>query len=324
MTEEELKFEREKLQSQMEMERARLRFEKEKWNVDQRRAKADNRLWKQILSAAGSPFLLAVIGVIGAAFGAVLQGYTAVQAEREKLRSSLILKAIETPNQEDALRFLQLLRDTKLVTDIDVAVKRYEKNPERIPLRPEGATSQSYVSSPVDNSYFQVMPPEAAAGSARGYEALRVAVSELNAGIAEDSSKPNGGEAVQKYRGPLKDEVNFVITPWNVFFISWCFAQHPKGIPFTYTGFGRDLLAEFQTKKWVLPVKSLADVTPGDILFFTRGAENTFKLYLVHHVSGDTVYAITGNTNNRVQGVSIDRTALLSPSFLGLARVDAP
>lgn len=80
--------------------------------------------------------LVALIGLIGTGIGSLIGGYNNLQLEKEKLRSSLILKAIETQDPESAINFLKLLKDVKLVTDLDTTIDKWGKDKNSIPLRP--------------------------------------------------------------------------------------------------------------------------------------------------------------------------------------------
>ena len=80
--------------------------------------------------------LVAVIGLLGTGIGASVGGYYSIQLEKEKLRSNLILKAVETTDPQSALNYLKLLSDTGLVSDLDVTIEQWEKDPDAVPLRP--------------------------------------------------------------------------------------------------------------------------------------------------------------------------------------------
>ena len=80
--------------------------------------------------------LVALIGLFGTGIGASIGGYFNIKLEKEKLRSSLILKAVETTDPESALNYLKLLRDTGLVNDIDITIQEWTKDTTLIPLRP--------------------------------------------------------------------------------------------------------------------------------------------------------------------------------------------
>lgn len=80
--------------------------------------------------------IVAMIGLLGTGIGTSIGGYYNIKLEQEKLRSNLILKAVETNDPESALNYLKLLRDTRLVTDIDVTINEWTKDSAKVPLRP--------------------------------------------------------------------------------------------------------------------------------------------------------------------------------------------
>lgn len=80
--------------------------------------------------------IVAIIGLVGTGIGASIGGYYSIKLEKEKLRSSLILKAVETTDPNSALNYLKLLQNTGLVTDLDVTIEEWTDNPEAVPLRP--------------------------------------------------------------------------------------------------------------------------------------------------------------------------------------------
>ena len=87
-------------------------------------------------SNANLTIIIAIIGLLGTGIGASISGYFNIQLEQEKLRSSLILKAVETNDAKGALDFLKFLKETNLVSGLEVTIKSWEQNPEVIPLRP--------------------------------------------------------------------------------------------------------------------------------------------------------------------------------------------
>lgn len=80
--------------------------------------------------------LVALIGLFGTGIGASIGGYYTIKLEKEKLRSSLILKAVETTEPQSALNYLKLLKNTGLVSDLEVTINAWEENPDAVPLRP--------------------------------------------------------------------------------------------------------------------------------------------------------------------------------------------
>lgn len=80
--------------------------------------------------------LVALIGLFGTGIGASIGGYYNIKLEKEKLRSSLILKAVETTDPTSALNYLKLLKNTGLVKDLEVTIEEWVEDPGAIPLRP--------------------------------------------------------------------------------------------------------------------------------------------------------------------------------------------
>ncbi len=93
--------------------------------------------------------LVAMIGLVGTGIGASIGGYYNIKLEKEKLRSGLILKAVETTDPQSALNYLKLLKDTGLVKDIDTTIETWSEDLESIPLRP---SINQLVSEGIDNA----------------------------------------------------------------------------------------------------------------------------------------------------------------------------
>ena len=53
------------------------------------------------------PLLVALVGVMGVGIGSSITGWGNVQVEREKLRATLILRALDAPTENEAVRRLQ-------------------------------------------------------------------------------------------------------------------------------------------------------------------------------------------------------------------------
>ncbi len=161
---------------------------------------------------------------------------------------------------------------------------------------------------------FEVMP--ARGGSRRGRAALAAAISELEAGAREIGAN-NSGPFVKKY-------LNGIVEPpanWCAGFVSWCFAQHPQGIPFRYTLGARDVRTQFRDRGWLVENEP---PEPGDIIAWWRGQLDGWKghIGLVHHYSSGIVYTIEGNKGAfpaRVRG--FDYVFGRIESLLGFGRV---
>lgn len=135
---------------------------------------------------------------------------------------------------------------------------------------------------------FESIP--ARGGSRRGRAALAAAIGEIHSGAREIGSN-NSGPYVKKY-------MNGIIEPpanWCAGFVSWCFAQHPDGIPFRYSLGARDIRFQFKRQGWLLEESELPE--PGDIVVWWRGQPDGWKghIGLVHHFTNGLVYTIEGN-----------------------------
>lgn len=131
-------------------------------------------------------------------------------------------------------------------------------------------------------------------GSQRGRHALQVALAERDAGAREIGAN-NKGAFVSKYlapngRPPLS---------WCAGFVSWCFSQHPDGLPFNYSLGARDILNQFTRRKWRVDIRGGELPQPGDIVVWTRdvpGNPHAGHIGLVVELSpGGILYTIEGN-----------------------------
>ena len=88
--------------------------------------------------SASSPLTIAVItgilGLIGAGVANVFQTRSNLQLEREKLESSLILKAIETGNTDASAKNLLFFLDLKLISDPSGSIAKLKTNPQDAPV----------------------------------------------------------------------------------------------------------------------------------------------------------------------------------------------
>ncbi|MFZ5448285.1 MAG: M15 family metallopeptidase [Thermodesulfobacteriota bacterium] len=94
------------------------------------KSKADNKfVWS-------SPLILAIVGLIGTGIGASVQGFWTTKLERQKFESSLILKALETSDQQKAAKSLKFLVDAGLIPSLNAKrIENLAKDPEKLPLR---------------------------------------------------------------------------------------------------------------------------------------------------------------------------------------------
>ncbi|WP_297324636.1 peptidoglycan-binding protein [Nitrosomonas sp.] len=148
---------------------------------------------------------------------------------------------------------------------------------------------------------YRAMPPASMAGSERGRAALQVAIDELKAGAGEVGGN-NRGPFVKKYLHGLAPEGEKGL--WCAGFVSYCYSQHPAGIPFKYTVGARDVLQQFKKNGWAHPPGSGYVPKPGDIVVWWREQLSSGKghIGLVHQLRDGFLYTIEGNKSSKVQG----------------------
>ena len=132
-------LERLKVEGELRLRQAELDFEREKWLEEGKRA-SHFHASPMVLTVAA-----AVLGLLGTAVGAYLQGRTNSALERQKFESALIGKAFESGDRDQAAKYLTFLAQTGLVTD-EVLSRRLmtlAATPESIPvLRPERGVAE--------------------------------------------------------------------------------------------------------------------------------------------------------------------------------------
>lgn len=162
---------------------------------------------------------------------------------------------------------------------------------------------------------FTVMPPDDAGGSERGRAALEAAIGQLNANAREIGGN-NRGEFVRRYLNGIVEEGN----SWCAGFVSWCYSQHPDGIPFNYTVGARDVLNKFRRKGWGYKLEDGVTPEPGDVVVWKReGAAWMGHVGLVYQTIDGKLYTIEGNRSPRVQG--FDYVLSRMEKLLGFGRV---
>jgi hypothetical protein len=89
-----------------------------------------------------SPLSLALVALLGTAVGAVLQGFWNTKLEREKFEFSLINKALETKDKEEAARTLKFFADVGLFNEFNSEkIKQYAQAPANLPTLPSAGRS---------------------------------------------------------------------------------------------------------------------------------------------------------------------------------------
>jgi len=300
--------------SAIELERAKIELERVRLELERLRAQAhpESKSPSSTRRASINPtVLVALIGVVGTVLAGILQAFNSTSLERARLRSTLITKAIELPSREESVKYLQFLRDTKLVEGIDAPIERYVERPDKVP----SVSTEYSLQNPEVDLELRSAPLPTDAGSQRGLRALQRAVAELNAGAREFGQ--NGGPWVAKYFAPtsLASEVGTARgLPWVMVFVNWCFTEDGK-TPFKYSPSVRAVFADFKARGWLLKPDELPK--PGDIVFWGHGRQSG-SAAIVHHVSGDSLYTIAGNVGNLVQGTV---HPLRKDTLLGFGRV---
>lgn len=293
--------------AKLELERARLEHERLPAELDtQIRPVPDREHY-----AINPTVLVALIGVLGTVLAGIFQAYNSTALEREKFRSTLLTKVAEYQSREEAVKYLQFLRDTKLVQDIDAPIERYEESPDELPT----VSAEYSLKNPSVDLELRSAPIPADVGSQRGLRALKRAIAELNAGAREFGD--NGGPWIAKYFKPSSLSAHVGSSsglPWTMVFVNWCFTESGD-TPFKYSPSVRAVFAEFKQRGWLLKADELPKA--GDVVFWARG-EHSGAAAIVHHVIGNSLYAIAGNVGNLVQG-TVD--SLKKDNLLGYGRV---
>ena len=91
---------------------------------------------KITISPLVTTIIAALLGLLGTMVGAYFQGRSNMELERQKLESSLILKAIETGEPDKAAKNLLFLAKLKLINIPAEQIEQLQKNPEDAPVLP--------------------------------------------------------------------------------------------------------------------------------------------------------------------------------------------
>lgn len=163
---------------------------------------------------------------------------------------------------------------------------------------------------------FSRLPDQSFGGGQIGRMALRVAIDEMKAGAREIGHK-NSGPWVLKYLNGLAEEGSL----WCAAFISYCFANSGLPMPFNYTVGARELLNQFQQKKWNYLRSDNVTPEPGDIVVWWRGKPKGWQGHVgfVHHFHHETLYTIEGNRTSKVDGFTYNFKNM--KKLLGFGRV---
>src|SRR5437016_469857 len=120
-----LELERHRIEEEIKLKREELQI---------RRGELSKSLWS-------SPLLLALLGLFATITVNIVQNFFQSNAsrslERQKFESSLIQKAVETADKDDAAKRLRFLLDLGLITDENGKIAGYVAHPDTIPLQPQ-------------------------------------------------------------------------------------------------------------------------------------------------------------------------------------------
>jgi lysozyme family protein len=129
-----------------ETEEKKIELQKLEWEIRKLEAESKFQTDKKSLrniSPVTATILVALISFLATAIATYFQGQNTNSLEQTKFQSSLILKALEQPSQEDRVKFLSFLTALKLIdnarlsNNIDSFIT---KTPENIPFIPTYST----------------------------------------------------------------------------------------------------------------------------------------------------------------------------------------
>jgi hypothetical protein len=151
-------------------------------------------------------------------------------------------------------------------------------------------------------------------GSATARGALQAALGEIGNG---EQGGNNLGPHVKKY-------LNGIIAPpadWCAGFVSFCFKNSGKPMPYTYSLGARDILRQLKAKGWDVTPTDANPPRPGDVIVWWRVAPTSWQGHvgLVHSYSNGIVKTIEGNKTPKVGSFSYSLSAI--DKLLGFARV---
>lgn len=109
-----IEIERQRLEGELRFKEAELALKREELLLRQEEIKPKRTIYFSPLVLTA---LTALIGLIGTCIGLLLQGSMNIGIERQRMESSLILKAIETGNSDEAAKNLRFLLNAGLIRD---------------------------------------------------------------------------------------------------------------------------------------------------------------------------------------------------------------
>jgi len=158
--------------------------------------------------------------------------------------------------------------------------------------------------------------PMPSGGSATARGALQIALAERAAGHGEVGGDDMGPH-VCKYLNGIVDPPAF----WCAAFVSYCFKNSGRPMPFVYTLGARNLLKQLRDKGWGVKPTRASPPLPGDVIVWWRGAPDGWEGHvgLVHSYANGIVRTIEGNRSPNVDSFIYTLAAI--DKLLGFARV---
>ncbi len=159
------------------------------------------------------------------------------------------------------------------------------------------------------------LPAPPKGGSATGRAALAVAMAELAAGHGEVGGD-NRGPHVRRYLSGLVPEGS----NWCAGFVSFCFRESGRPMPFTYSVGARDILRQMKAAGHLIHPTPQDPPQPGDIIVWWRGSPTSWMghIGLVHSCEAGVLRTVEGNKTPKV-GSFVYTLGAIS-KLLGFAR----
>lgn len=98
---------------------------------------------KASISPLALVIISGIVGLLGTGVGALMQGYSSMNLERQKFQSELILKAIETGNGEAATKNLLFLVRLGFIPDPTGKIAQLQHNPSDAPVLPAASKTST-------------------------------------------------------------------------------------------------------------------------------------------------------------------------------------
>ncbi|SIO46582.1 tetratricopeptide repeat protein [Paraburkholderia phenazinium] len=218
----------------LDIERDRLRAE-----IEARRRELDLKERELILqegeiathrAANFTPIRAAIIAgataIIGAVIGALLQGFSNLTLEKSKLESSLILKAVATGNQEDAVKNLEFLLNTHLIEDKEGKLRHaVESAPQSVAVLPAEEYVRSGIASAQGGRIDDAIVAYRKALKLNSQDAMTYNL--LGYALLQ---KGNVGEALENLKTSVKIDPQYVWGYYNLALALWAAGERQEAI----------------------------------------------------------------------------------------------